>query len=75
MGLGGFILLIAGGAVLTFATDWELESVNLDLVGVIMMLVGVVGVAVFASVAKRRRAVVSQPTTTVVTEDDRRDRF
>ncbi|GAA2922501.1 DUF6458 family protein [Streptomyces enissocaesilis] len=68
MGLGGFILLIAGGAILTFATDWEMESVNLDLVGVIMMLVGIIGVAVYASVARRRRMVVP-PTTTVVTED------
>ncbi|MGX1882281.1 DUF6458 family protein [Streptomyces sp. NPDC055287] len=68
MGLGGFILLIAGGAILAFATDWEMESVNLDLVGVIMMLVGIIGVAVYASVARRRRTVVP-PTTTVVSED------
>ncbi|MGW0563537.1 DUF6458 family protein [Streptomyces sp. NPDC003016] len=68
MGLGGFILLIAGGAILTFATDWEMESVNLDLVGVIMMLVGIIGVAVYASVARRRRMVVP-PTTTVVSDD------
>ncbi|MGW0548563.1 DUF6458 family protein [Streptomyces altiplanensis] len=68
MGLGGFILLIAGGAILAFATDWEMESVNLDLVGIIMMLVGIIGVAVYASVARRRRMVVP-PTTTVVTDD------
>ncbi|OEJ59907.1 hypothetical protein BGM19_19870 [Streptomyces agglomeratus] len=68
MGLGGFILLIAGGAILAFATDWEMESVNLDLVGVIMMLVGIIGVAVYASVARRRRMVVPPPTT-VVSDD------
>ncbi len=68
MGLGGFILLIAGGAILAFATDWEMESVNLDLVGIIMMLVGIIGVAVYASVARRRRMVVP-PTTTVVSDD------
>ncbi|GGW96837.1 MULTISPECIES: DUF6458 family protein [Streptomyces] len=68
MGLGGFILLIAGGAILAFATDWEMESVNLTLVGVIMMLVGIIGVAVYASVARRRRMVVP-PTTTVVADD------
>lgn len=67
MGLGGFILLIAGGAILAFATDWEMESVNLDLVGIIMMLVGIIGVAVYASVARRRRMVV--PPTTVVSDD------
>ncbi|WP_093799974.1 DUF6458 family protein [Streptomyces sp. Wb2n-11] len=68
MGLGGFILLIAGGAILAFATDWEMESVNLDLVGIIMMLVGIIGVAVYASVARRRRMIVP-PTTTVVSDD------
>lgn len=68
MGLGGFILLIAGGAILAFATDWEMESVNLDLVGIIMMLVGIIGVAVYASVARRRRMLVP-PTTTVVSDD------
>lgn len=67
MGLGGFILLIAGGAILAFATDWEMESVNLDLVGIIMMLVGIIGVAVYASVARRRRMLVP-PTTTVVSD-------
>lgn len=26
MGLGGCIILIAAGAILTFATDWEMEG-------------------------------------------------
>lgn len=62
MGVGGCIALIAVGAILTFATDWEAESVNLDLVGVILMAVGLIGIATFASLAKRRRAVVAPPT-------------
>ncbi|MEV8533690.1 DUF6458 family protein [Streptomyces sp. NPDC051211] len=56
MGMGGCIALIAVGAILTFATDWEAESVNLDLVGVILMLVGIIGLAVYASVLKRRHS-------------------
>ncbi|MEU7281848.1 hypothetical protein AB0A69_24200 [Streptomyces sp. NPDC045431] len=59
MGLGGCIILIGVGAILTFATDWEAESVNLDLVGLILMAVGLIGVATFTSIYRRRRAVVS----------------
>lgn len=71
MGLGGCIILIGAGAILAFATDWELDSVNVDLVGWIMMIVGIIGVFVYASVMRRRRMVVP-PTTTVVSEDERR---
>ncbi|MFF5704852.1 hypothetical protein ACFY7H_20440 [Streptomyces sp. NPDC012794] len=60
-GIGGCIALIVVGAVLTFASDWELESVNLDLVGLIMMAAGCVGLGVYASVLKRRRATAAFP--------------
>ncbi|MDQ8707633.1 DUF6458 family protein [Streptomyces sp. LHD-70] len=66
MGLGGCILLIAVGAILTFATDWEMSGVDLDLVGLILMLVGFIGVAAYTSIARRRRAVVPP----VITERD-----
>ena len=58
MGLGGCIILIAVGAILTFATDWEMDGVNLDLVGCIIMIVGLIGVVAFISIARRRRMVV-----------------
>ncbi|WP_405389832.1 DUF6458 family protein [Streptomyces sp. NBC_01102] len=73
MGLGGCILLIGAGAILAFATDWKLDTVDVDMVGWIMMLVGLVGVFVYVSIARRRRMVVP-PTTTVVSEDERRYR-
>ncbi|MFE2550640.1 hypothetical protein ACFXGI_19135 [Streptomyces sp. NPDC059355] len=57
-GIGGCIALIVVGAILTFATDWKMESVNLDVVGLIMMAAGAIGLAVYASVFKRRRAAV-----------------
>ncbi|GGX77678.1 DUF6458 family protein [Streptomyces fructofermentans] len=66
MGLGGCIILIAAGAILTFATDWDMQGVNLDLVGIIFMIVGLIGVATFTSIAKRRR--VAPTTTTVIDE-------
>ncbi|MEU1257741.1 DUF6458 family protein [Streptomyces chartreusis] len=76
MGLGGCIILIAVGAILTFATDWEMDGVNLDLVGVIFMIVGLVGVTTFSSIARRKRVVVP-PTTPVVEEEHhhRRDGY
>lgn len=60
-GLGGCIGLIVVGAILTFATDWEMDSVNLDVVGLIMMAVGLIGLAVYTSVLKRRRAMGALP--------------
>ncbi|MFE3070871.1 DUF6458 family protein [Streptomyces sp. NPDC059247] len=70
MGLGACIILIAVGAILTFATDWELDGVNLDLVGLILMVVGFIGTVVYASVLRRRRVIV--PAAPVVTDDDHR---
>ncbi|MFF4040903.1 DUF6458 family protein [Streptomyces sp. NPDC001816] len=70
MGLGGCIILIAVGAILTFATDWHMQGVNLDIVGVILMAVGLIGTATFSGIARRRRIVV--PPTPVVEEEPHR---
>jgi uncharacterized membrane protein len=67
MGLGGCIILIAVGAILSFATDWHMKGVNLDLVGIILMAVGLIGVATFSSIARRRR--VLMPNSPVVEEE------
>ena len=75
MGLGGCIILIAAGAVLTFATDWHMKGVNLDLVGLIFMIVGLIGVTTFSSIARRRRVVVPPTATVVDDERHRRDGY
>ncbi|MFE9040443.1 DUF6458 family protein [Streptomyces sp. NPDC012421] len=72
MGLGLCIILIAVGAILTFATDWEIESVDLDLVGLILMAVGLIGTLVYMSILRRRRLVVP-PVAPTVTDGERRD--
>ncbi|MFI5658209.1 DUF6458 family protein [Streptomyces sp. NPDC051684] len=72
MSLGGSIILIAVGAILAFATDWHMQSVNLDLVGWILMIVGLIGTFVFRSVGRRRGLVPPANRTTVV--EDERDR-
>lgn len=43
MGIGVSIFLIAVGAILKFAVDVSTNGVNLDAVGVILMIVGAIG--------------------------------
>ncbi|MFI6878441.1 DUF6458 family protein [Streptomyces sp. NPDC050400] len=69
MSMGGCIILVAVGAILAFATDWHMKGVNLDLVGWILMIVGLIGVFVFRSVGRRRG--VAPPARTTVIEDER----
>ena len=45
MSTGFSLLLIAGGAVLAFAVTWEAENVNVQTIGVILMIVGIIGLA------------------------------
>ena len=43
MGIGVSVFLIAVGAILSFAITWTAQGVNLDTVGVILMIVGAIG--------------------------------
>ena len=43
MGIGVSIFLLAVGAILAFAVEITTEGINLDTVGVILMILGVVG--------------------------------
>ncbi|MEV7545826.1 hypothetical protein [Streptomyces sp. NPDC089915] len=67
-GIGGCITLIVVGAILTFASDWHMSGVNLDAVGVIMMVAGLLGLGVYSSVLRRRR------TAALPVVDETRDR-
>ena len=46
MGIGVSIFLIALGAILAFAVDLTVSGLDLDTIGVILMIIGVVGLAV-----------------------------
>ena len=46
MGTGFSVFLIALGAILTFAIDASVSGVDLDTVGVILMIAGAIGVVV-----------------------------
>ena len=43
MGIGVSIFLIAVGAILTFAVETEVSGIDLDVVGIILMVVGAIG--------------------------------
>ena len=43
MGIGVSVFLIAVGAILSFAVEVTTEGINLDMVGVILMIVGAIG--------------------------------
>jgi hypothetical protein len=50
MGIGVSLFLLAAGAILTFAVDVTTDGVNLDTIGVILMIVGGVGLLLFLTV-------------------------
>jgi len=64
-GLGFSIFLIAAGAVMAWAVDVEAEGFNINMIGLILFVVGLVGfVATFA--------LASTPNHTIV-DEERRD--
>jgi len=63
MGIGASILLIAIGAILTFALNVRVGFLDLDVVGWVLMLAGVVGLVLTTLIwGPRRRAVVTRET-------------
>ena len=57
MGIGASIFLMALGAILTFATNVSLSGLNLQVVGIVLMLAGAFGLYMTMFVwGPRRRA-------------------
>jgi hypothetical protein len=50
MGIGVSLFLLAAGAILTFAVDATTDGVNLDTIGIILMVVGGLGMLLFLTV-------------------------
>jgi hypothetical protein len=46
MGLGASLLLIAGGAILVWGVNAELAGVDVDAIGWILMVVGIIGLLI-----------------------------
>jgi Domain of unknown function (DUF6458) len=61
MGIGAGLFLVAIGAVLTFAVNATVSGVNIQTIGVILMIVGVLGIILDLVIfAPRRRTVTTQ---------------
>jgi hypothetical protein len=65
MGIGVSLFLIAGGAILAWAVEFESSGIDLNTVGVILMVVGVIGLLLsllfwssFAPFARRQERTV-----------------
>lgn len=56
MGIGGGILLIVAGAIMTFALNLTVQGIDLHVVGWILMVAGVAGLALFFAFWSRRRS-------------------
>jgi hypothetical protein len=64
MGIGASVLLIAVGAILTFALKVDVGWLDLDAVGWILMAAGVLGLIVTVWIwgSRRREVVTREPT-------------
>jgi membrane-bound ClpP family serine protease len=65
MSIGTGVALFVIGAILTFALNFETGWVNLDLIGYILMIAGVVTFVVGIVLMMRRRSAVSTSRTAV----------
>jgi hypothetical protein len=65
MSVGVSLFLIAAGAILRYAVTWQPQDVNLETVGLILMIVGIVGLVIsiawMASAARRGSSVPPPP--------------
>lgn len=69
MGIGASVFLLAVGAVLTFAVHASVSGLDLNVVGVILMVVGALGLAMTMMVLGRRDTVGVAATDRVVTRE------
>jgi hypothetical protein len=65
MGIGASVFLLAAGAILTFALENDaVEGIDLDVVGIILMIAGAIGLFMFAAIWGRRDRYVERNTVT-----------
>jgi hypothetical protein len=63
MSVGVSLFLIAAGAILRYAVTWQPQDVNLETVGLILMIVGIVGLVISVAwmAAAARRGTTAPP--------------
>ena len=67
MGIGVSIFLLAIGAILTFAVEYDISGLDINVIGVILMISGAIGLLLTMLVFGRRDSAVVQDR--VVTRD------
>ncbi|MEO7007234.1 MAG: DUF6458 family protein [Terrimesophilobacter sp.] len=72
MGIGSGIFLFVIGAILTFALNFRVDWIDLDLVGYILMIAGVVVFVISLVVVFRRRS--TSTTTRTAVDPSRHER-
>lgn len=74
MGIGGSIFLIALGAILAFAVNAHVSGIDINVVGYVLMLAGLVGllITLWYWNSRRRSTVVSQSQSRPVARGDGR---
>lgn len=55
MGIGVSVFMLAVGAVLAFAVNASVPNANLDMIGIILMIAGGIGLLVSLAFASSRR--------------------
>jgi hypothetical protein len=68
MGIGASVFLLAIGAILAFAVDYNLNGVDINVIGWILMAAGVVGLFMTTVIFGRRDRVVTTGTAPVTEE-------
>jgi hypothetical protein len=69
MGIGASVFLLAIGAILAFAVDYNLNGVDINVIGWILMAAGVIGLFATTLIFGRRDRVVTSGTAPVATEE------
>jgi hypothetical protein len=71
MGIGGSIFLLALGAILAFAVNAEISGLDINVVGYVLMLAGLIGLIVTIWYWNSRRRTVVQQSQPVIRSDGR----
>ena len=69
MGIGGSIFLLALGAILAFAVNAEFSGIDINVVGYILMLAGLIGLITTIWFWNSRRRTVVQESRPVMRSD------
>jgi len=69
MGIGGSIFLLALGAILAFAVNAEFSGIDINVVGYVLMLAGLIGLIVTIWFWNSRRRTVVQESRPVMRSD------